>query len=1857
MPNLSAYKLGERLHEGRRFDVVRATAPDGKSVVLKVLRELHPSTERIARFRHEFDTLTNLDSPHIVAGYELVTDQRRWALVQEDFGGSALHGQLGPDLDLSARLDIAIAVASGLADLHAQHVIHKDINPSNIVRNPTTGEVKLIDFGIATALRSESPAFSNRRRLEGTLRYISPEQTGRVLASVDYRSDLYSFGATLYELFVGRPPFDTDDAVELVHAHIARKPNPPHEVSAQVPPVLSAIIMRLLEKDVDARYQSTFGVLADLRMCRRVLSADGTIARFEIGADDVATRLLIPPRLYGRQDDVQQLIDAFATISDETGGRAPGMLVTGAAGLGKTALVRELFAPLTERRGFFLSGKFEQFRRTPFAAVVAAFRGLIIELLGEEVGRLERLRNDLVAAIGPNGRVLTDVIPQLQLIIGVQPAVQEIGAAATVARFTAVFAEFVRVFARPAHPVVLFVDDLQWADVASLDLLRALLGDDELSLFVIGAYRDNEVDSSHPLTAAIKRLAADGINLPTLSLAPLTAADVTQLVADTAHCRVEEAAPLGALIHRNTGGNPLFAREFLKALGDDGLLQLSRGDSRWSWDLDEIRAKGFTESVLDLMTARLQRLGETTREVLSQAACVGASFELPIVASLRNESVAEVWAALLPAVEQGLVVATSELDVLIADAASPDQRCSFFHDRIQQAAYEQLSTEGRTATHLAVGQMLLQRRPATDVEAGSDDGGLFEQVFHLNRGRGLLAGDDDREQLARLDLDAGRRAFASAAFTAATDYLDVGLSLLPDNAWTVHYDLAMQLHERAAHATYAAAEYERAGELIGRCIEQARTEVERAELHVVMIQQHTASGRYPDAIAAARDGLALVGFDLPRDGFMDAMMASFGALQAELAGAGAESFLDRPRMTDPVAIAQCRLLSWTMAPAFFIDPLLYSVISFEAMRIIHRHGNPTDALAIFAQYGHLLSALFGDPPGGYAFTELSRTICERDGNLVDKAEACFLSGNFALAWVKPLREARAVLEEGMIAGLQSGGLQFARYNMCYLDVNDFIVGEPLGAILAETTEHVAHCARHRDRIAEDCLQALRQVVNGVAGNTPGPGDFSCDGIPEEAFVERLSGGAPMVLAYYTIFKTTAQTFHRDFDGALQTAEQATALLPTIPGNVCAGRLVIFAGIATAGVLAERTGEERDALRANLDKAIEQLAGFSVHCEANWAHGHALLQAEAARLDGDGPAAIDAYERAIRLAQEHNWPADHALACELAGRYWAAQGRDELATGYLAQAHYGYEQWGAAHKVTALASEFPGIRARASGKVAITTTRSVSVTNTEQSTGAIDLASVIKASQAISGEMRLDRLLERLMALVLENAGAQHGVLVVRDRDELAVRAAAAIEPGEESGDASVRHEVDLNISLHGYGKVAASVVNYAARTEETVVIDDALAGGPFARDPHIVRSRPRSILCLPLRNKGELLGVLYLENTAVTGTFTTDRLEVVNLIASQFAISYENARLYNDMESLVGRRTEQLAQKNEELEGTLDDLRQAQGQLIARNDFIRSVFGRYVSDDVVEHLLQAPEALQLGGQRRPITVLASDVRGFTALAERLDAEAVLTLLNSYFEAMFAVIHRHGGTINAILGDGLFVFFGAPIPQADAPRRAVACALEMMLELDALKARGDVNLAGLEMGIGVHSGAAVVGNIGSQQRTKYSAIGLDVNLAARIESYTVGGQILISEATAAAIRPDVEVSGSMELSAKGVGQTLQLHEVSGLAGDPPIRYSRQRAQLAALAEPIAVEFSVVSGGVVAPTTHRGTLTRLSSHEGELAIDVQLAPLTDLKCRLAGLDGGDLYAKVLATSGSLTRVGFTSVPPALKAALHARLAAAD
>jgi predicted ATPase/signal transduction histidine kinase len=1528
---VSGYDVGAQLYDGPSSQIYRARRrAGGLPVILKLLKPAYPSPERLAWFKQEYERLRSLDLPGVVKVHGLECDQHRWVMVLEDFGGESLDQTIArSDRSLEELLTLAIAIADALGAVHQHNIIHKDINPSNIVWNPADGALKLIDFGISTVLPRESPSLRSPEVLQGTLAYISPEQTGRMNRAVDYRTDFYSLGVTLYQLFTGQLPFQSDDAMELIHRHIARQPAPPHERSPSVPKALSDVIMKLMGKTAESRYQSSFGIKADLTECLVGLRERGAVPSFAPGRLDVPERFQLPQKLYGRESEVEGLLAAFERVAghgDSSQGQPELVLLAGPSGIGKTVLVQELYRPITRRRGYFASGKFEQFQgSTPYSGIAVAFRSLVRQLLCESEERLARWREELRAALGPSAQVLLDVLPEVELIIGPQQPVQPLGPTEAQNRFDRVFLGFIRVLARAPHPLVLFLDDLQRADPGSLRLLELLFADDEVQhLLVLGAYRDNEVGPAHPLRLALDALMRLGATLH-IRLGPLRLHHIVELVADTV-AGDDAAVQLAELLVRKTDGNPLFVSEFLKEIHREGLLSFDRSEGRWRSDLARIEAKAITDNVVDLMIDKLRRLPEATQAALRLAACIGGSFDLQTLSLVDERSPAETFARLLPALEEGFVLAASELTVVASEAAeSPllvrDYR--FLHDRVQQAAYALSDDDQKKALHLRLARLLLASTP------GPDRG---EKVFALadqfNRAGALVSDGAERAAVAELNLSAGRRARAALAYAAARDYLAAGARALGEGGWTRHPELALDLHRELADAEHLNGQHERAEALARLCLERAGTAMEKAEVSTMLVSHHTMLGRYDDAIKTARHGLSLLGVDLPADGLEAAMGAAFAGVQAKrgrMAGREIASLLDRPEMVDPWAKTATKLLLKVLPSAFYVSPVLYSVVIFKAVDLSLEYGHPPESCDLYSYYGHLLSGIYGEHRAGFEFGVLSLRLSERANRLDDKCRSSFILANFILPWVQHVRTALPLNDAGHQGGLASGELQFAGYILIYKLMDQFYEGKPMAQVLSELPGFLVFNQKTNNQIATDIILGLELALSNLSGATRARGEFATEELSEAEYLAACeSRGSQMASCYYQILKTQALYLHGDPAAALVASAAAGRLLPSIMGNIAVAEHAFYTALSLAAVCPAEPGEARSRAVEQLDEAVSRLERFAGSCPQNFAHMHALAAAEAARISGR-VAALDLYDASVDTARANGFVQDEALANELAAKFWLERRKEKVAGAYVAEAYYGYQLWGARRKVAELEARHPWLLLQdttASLRASIT----APTTTGQRVSGSLDLSSVLKASQAISGEIVLEKLLTKLMEIVIENAGAQRGVLILEAKGELMVHVEARADVLGPEQAAVVTALWSMPVSR--YAEIAEGVVRYVGRTRESVILGNAAHEGAFTEDAYVAASRPKSVLCTPLVHQGQLLGMLYIENNLTTGAFTPERLEVLRLLSSQIAISIQNARLYNEMEHKVEERTEELKRRNGDLQAAVLHLKTTQAQLI-----------------------------------------------------------------------------------------------------------------------------------------------------------------------------------------------------------------------------------------------------------------------------------------------------------------------------------------
>jgi PAS domain S-box-containing protein len=1440
---------------------------DGRAgAILAVLPAAeHPTPVALDRLAREYELKDELDGTWAVRPLELVRDRGRIMLVLEDTSSEPLDRLLGLPMEIRSFLHLAIAVAAALTQVHRRGLVHKDIKPANILVSRTTGEIKLTGFGIASRLPRERQAPAPPESIAGTLAYMAPEQTGRMNRSIDARSDLYALGITLYQMLTGSLPFTAADPMEWAHCHIARKPVPPNERLATVPPAVSALVLKLLAKTAEERYQTAAGLERDLRHCLAVWEAQHRIDAFPLGQKDTPDRLLIPEKLYGREREIEALLGAFDRVV--TSGRPELVLVAGYSGIGKSAVVNELHKALVPSRGLFASGKFDQYKRDiPYATLTQAFQGLIRALLGKSDAELAGWRDALGEALGPNGRLMIDVVPELKLLIGEQPPVQELPPQQAQGRLQLVFRRFLGVFARPEHPLTLFLDDLQWLDEATLDMLADLLIQaDVQQLLVIGAYRDNEVYSAHPLMRRLDAIRTAGALVEEVRLAPLAREDLGWLVADTLSCPPSVAAPLARLVHEKTAGNPFFAIQFISALAEEGLLRFDHDAARWHWDLDRLHAKGYTDNVADLMVAKLSRLPTETQAVLQQLACLGNVAEVAMLSLVLETTEQRINAALWAAVRLELVERLED-------------SYRFIHDRVQEAAYSLIPERLRAEAHLSIGRLLTAHTPPE----GRDEA-IFEIVNQLNRGAALITSRDEREQLAELNLLAGQRAKASAAYASALTYLTVGAALLAEGTWQRRHQLTFALELDRAECEFLTGALAEAEQRLAALSTRAANTVDRATVACLRVDLYTALDQSSRAIAVGLDYLRHLGIEWSPHPTNEEARREYARIWSQLGERTIESLIDLPLMSDPASLATLDVLTKIGAPAVYTDANLLALVACRAVNLSLERGNCDASCSAYVWLSMVAGPRFGDYRATvYRFGQLGYDLVGGRGLTRFQARTYMEYGYGVVPWTKHVRAGRDPVRRAFEAANKIGDLTYAAYCGDQLNTSLLAAGDPLADTEREAEQGLAFARKMRFGLVIDAITTQLGLIRTLRGLTPTFGSFD-DKQFDEARIERRFSENPdlaFVECWYWIRKLQARFFAGDYASAIEASSGAQRLLWSSVSQFETAEFHFFDALSRAASCDSTAAGERlqhlDVIAAH----HKQLEVWAANCPDNFENRAALVGAEIARLNGCDVEAMRLYEQAIRSARANGFVHNEALANELAARFYAARGFEKIARVYLQDARYGYLRWGADGKVRQLDEIYPYLREQ-EPTPAPTSTIGAPVEH-------LDLATVIKVSQAVSGEIVLEMLIDTLMRTAIEQAGAERGLLILLRGAETRIEAEATT-----GGDTVVVQLRDQPVTA---SVLPESVLNYVLRTRESVILDDAAVQQPFAADLYFSQRRARSVLCLPLITQGKLIGVLYLENTLTPRVFAPARSAVLKLLASQAAIALENARLYRDLE-------------------------------------------------------------------------------------------------------------------------------------------------------------------------------------------------------------------------------------------------------------------------------------------------------------------------------------------------------------------------
>ena len=1419
-----------------------------------------PTPVGLDRLAHEYGLKDELSTAWAARPVELVRERGRSLLVLEDPGGEPLDRLLGQPMTLESFLRLAIGIATALAEVHRRGLIHKDIKPANVLVDSATGQVWLTGFGIASRLPRERQAPAPPEVIAGTLAYMAPEQTGRMNRSIDFRSDLYALGVTLYEMLTGELPFAASNPTEWVHCHIARQPASPDERVAGIPGPVSEIVTKLLAKTAEERYQTAAGLTVDLRKCLAAWESHHRIAPFPLGAADASDRLLMPETLYGREHEIETLLGAFDRVV--ANGATELVLVSGYAGIGKSSVVNELQKALVPPRGLFASGKFDQYKRDiPYATLAQAFRSLVRPLLGESETELGRWRDSLSEALSPNGQLIVNLVPELELVIGAQPPVADLPPQDAKNRFQMVFRRFLGVFAREEHPLALFLDDLQWLDAGTLDLIEHLVTHPEVRrLLLVGAYRDNEVGPAHPLMRTLEAIRHAGARVEEIVLTPLGVDDIGGLVTDALHCQPERARPLAQLVHEKTSGNPFFAMQFLAALNEDGLLVFDPVAPAWRWDIDRIRARSYTDNVADLLVEKMKRLSVPTREAMQQLACLGNVADVATLTLVYEATEEAVHAALREAIYAGLVL-------------RQESAYTFLHDRIQQAAYSLIQEERRADVHLRIGRALLANMTADQLAEH-----LFDVASQLNRGAARLFDRDEKVRVAIIDLRAGGKAKASAAHASARAYFSAGMALLDQRDWGSQYELMVSLWLERTECEFLCGNFENAEQLIVELLQRAASKVHHAGAYHLKILLHTVKSENVQAVGSGLTCLRLFGIDIPDHPSWEHVEAEYETVWRNLEGRPIESLIDLPMMTDPELQAAMHVLSVLLSPAYFTDFRLWCSLACRIVNISVQHGVCSASTHGYSLFGIVLGRVFHRYGEGYRFTKVACELVEKHGFITSQARVQYAMGTVAL-WTQPIASAIDFNRAALRAATETGDLTTACYSLARSVTFLILRNDPLGAVWRESERALgfARQAKYGDLV--DIILSKQLFIATMQGRTATFSKFSDAQFDEATFDARSGERMSFMIAWYWILKLKARFLSGDYAEALAAADKAKSLLSAASGQVQSFDYFYYTALTVAARYENASAHEQQKGRELLTEHQEQLREWAENSPPTFADKHALVSAEIARVEGRAFDAMQLYEQAIQSARENGFVQNEGLGYELAARFYAARGFEKIAQLYLRDARYCYLQWGGHGKVKQLDERYPHLqeeKATTSGAAMI-----------GAPVAQLDLETVVKSSQAVSGEIVLENLIKTLMVIVVEHAGAERGLLILPRGDELWVEAEAT------TGLRTV--EVNLRQALVAPPDLPLSILQYVVRTQEAVISDDASREKLFSADEYVASRQARSVLCLPLIKQTKLVGVLYIENNVAASVFTPARIAVLKLLASQAAISLENAHLYGEL--------------------------------------------------------------------------------------------------------------------------------------------------------------------------------------------------------------------------------------------------------------------------------------------------------------------------------------------------------------------------
>lgn len=1651
LANFSGYSFSKTLLADANYPLCRGTRDSDKQPVL--IRTHAADGDRLAtRLRHEYDILRQIDVAGVLHPLGFETYRGHSAIVFEDFSGYPLIDLIGGQpMAPPAFLPIAIALAETLGEIHARRIVCKQLKTANVLVDSNNGSVKLIGFTLAEIVSGYSVGSGVPDELEGSFAYLAPEQTGRLNCGVDTRCDLYALGVIFYRMLTGSLPFVSDNPAELIYSHIAREAEPLSKWSPDIPDVLSQIVVKLLAKDPAARYQSSYGLVHDLNTCATQLRTLGRIGEFKIGIHDVSQELRVPVRLYGRQSEIEVL---RAALHNSIEGSGEIVLIAGGAGVGKSVLGREVGHTVAAHGGHFAAGKFDQLRRDiPYSALIEAFQDLVHQLLAEGSERFEGWRRKLLSALGGNAQVLMNVLPELRLVLGSRPPVPSLAPAEATARFNLVISQFVRALATADQPLVLLLDDMQWADSASVNLLRLLIDDpDIIHMMLIFAYRDDEVQ---PL--GVFHVMLDDINhtsrpVRNVRLRGLQLTDIGAMLADTLHTRADDVAPLAELVFAKTQGNAFFIKEFVASLYHRDFLAFESKSGKWQWDMAAIAAEGATENVIDLVIRRLDALPESTRRTMQLAAAIGSRFTDETLATVSERPAEDLRNDLARAEAEQLIVPFSPHDASGETPPVTSRRYRFIHDRIQQAAYGGVSTADRPALHARIGRTIM--RACTEAELEER---LFEVVNHFNVAADLSGTEGSRTELMALNLRAARKAKSSAAYETAWRYLDVALKILETADWRENYEIAFGLHREAAEVTYLLTRYPEMQRYSSVALERALDDLDRVEIYEILIRYYNSSMQYALAVETGLKAASILGEPLPSNPTKLDVLLGLGRTQFALRGKSIDDLSRLPVMANPKKLAAMRVMSSTASASYFARPVLFPIIVFGMLRLSILHGAASLSAFAYVCYGFLLCALRGDMDNGFAYGRLALETLDRFDAKELRARIAFLFNVFIYHWKEDIGSIGRAFLEAAASGLEAGDLEFFSYNLYMHCGLKFIDGQSLDELSETAREHYLAVSRYKQDKVELLLRMFAHVVGKLRGVAPATSIAPFD--EDKAVLTWLDNLDFSGIAYWHCFQTFCNFGLGDYERCAANADDAHRYYDSLVGQPFVPFVRFYQSLALGELLPTLRGARRRNVQRRLSANCRKFQQWATSAPSNYLRKARLLEAEWEALCGNFDVAMRHFDEAVALASHDGSPLDEGISAECAAKFALNRGLQTIARNYLDRAAACYERWGApAFRKDARARLAEKIETNPTPlEAAVGSGHEVSL---RLRSGEIDLDAIMRATRTLSQQVVLADVLRELLAVAMENAGATRGLLLL-------MRGGALYAEAETDQGKPVRV---LHSELISDGRILSkAVIDYALRTGTSVMMNNAMEEGPFAKDPYIHSNNVRSFMCIPLHNQGEIVGLLHLENRLTSNAFTNARLEMVRIFAAQAAISIRNAELYANLE-----------------------------RSLAEEMVLASVHKRFVPHQFLVALGKSRITdVGVGDQvLKTMTVLFADMRAYSSISERMTPKENMDFINSFFAQIESAIVSNRGFIENYYGDGIMALFDG---DADDAVTASIALLRAVTEYNDRRVRHGVQ--SIRVGIGINTGDVMLGTIGGATSIKCSVIGDAVNLARRIETLT------------------------------------------------------------------------------------------------------------------------------------------------------------